>query len=95
VIARFQGVTEAEQRDFRGQLSDYVRLYAFLAQVLSLPRKEQVSVLDRVLTPHLELEVSLKRWHSRTRSHDAREIARTVNRVASEVRRGRVSARRP
>ena len=59
------------------------------AQIQSLPRKEQVSVLERVLTPHLEFEVSLKRWHTRTRRRDAREISRTVNRVASEVRRGR------
>jgi hypothetical protein len=64
------------------------------AQIQSLPREEQVRVLDRVLTPPLELEVSLKRWHARTRAHDSREIARTVNRVASEVRRGRLSARR-
>jgi hypothetical protein len=54
-----------------------------------------VSVLERVLTPHLELEVALKRWHGRTRRHDAREITGTVNRVAKEVRRGRVSSRRP
>ena len=65
------------------------------AQIQSLPRKEQVSVLERVLTPHLELEVALKRWHGRTRRHDAREITRTVNRVANEVRRGRGSSRRP
>ena len=64
-------------------------------QIQKLPRAEQVSVLDRVLTPHLELEVALKRWHGRTRRHDAREMSRTVNGVASEVRRGRVSPRRP
>lgn len=52
------------------------------AQIQSLPRKEQVRVLERVLTPHLELEVALKRWHGRTRRHDAREITGTVNRVA-------------
>ena len=65
------------------------------AQIQNLPRAEQVSVLDRVLTPPLELEVALKRWHARTRRHDARAMSRAVNRVASEVRRGRVSARRP
>jgi hypothetical protein len=65
------------------------------AQIQNLSRAEQVSVLDRVLTPHLELEVALKRWHGRTRRHNAREMSRTVNRVASEVRRGRVSPRRP
>jgi hypothetical protein len=65
------------------------------AKIQNLPRKEQVSVLERVLTPHLELEVALKRWHERTRRHDPREIGRIVNRVAGEVRRGRRSARRP
>jgi len=65
------------------------------AQIQNLPRAEQVSVLDRVLTPHLELEVALKRWHVRTRRYGAREMSSTVNRVASEVRRGRVSPRRP
>jgi hypothetical protein len=45
------------------------------AQIQNLPRAEQVSVLDRILTPHLELEVALKRWHARTRRHDAREMS--------------------
>jgi type I restriction enzyme R subunit len=35
VVERFKALTEEEQRDFRGQLTDYVRLYAFLAQVLT------------------------------------------------------------
>jgi len=35
VVERFQGLSEEEQQDFRGQLTDYVRLYAFLAQVLT------------------------------------------------------------
>ncbi|MGO8867308.1 MAG: RNA-binding domain-containing protein [Alphaproteobacteria bacterium] len=34
VVARFQALSEEERQDFRGQLTDYVRLYAFLAQVL-------------------------------------------------------------
>ena len=32
---RFDGLSEDEHVDFRGQLTDYVRLYAFLAQVLT------------------------------------------------------------
>jgi len=32
---RYQAMTHEEQADFRGQLTDYVRLYAFLAQVLT------------------------------------------------------------
>jgi type I restriction enzyme R subunit len=35
VVERFKALPEEEQRDFRGQLTDYVRLYAFLAQVLT------------------------------------------------------------
>jgi type I restriction enzyme R subunit len=35
VTTRFADLTREEQHDFRGQLSDYVRLYAFLAQVLT------------------------------------------------------------
>ncbi|HSF29463.1 MAG TPA: RNA-binding domain-containing protein [Candidatus Tectomicrobia bacterium] len=34
-VERYQDLTQDEQHDFRGQLTDYVRLYAFLAQVLS------------------------------------------------------------
>jgi type I restriction enzyme R subunit len=34
VVERFGELPEKEQHDFRGQLTDYVRLYAFLAQVL-------------------------------------------------------------
>jgi hypothetical protein len=35
VVDRFRELSEEEQHDFRGQLTDYVRLYAFLAQVLT------------------------------------------------------------
>jgi type I restriction enzyme, R subunit len=35
VVERFQALSGDEQHDFRGQLTDYVRLYAFLAQVLT------------------------------------------------------------
>ncbi|MFQ5828043.1 MAG: RNA-binding domain-containing protein [Candidatus Methylomirabilia bacterium] len=35
VRQRFEELSPEEQRDFRGQLTDYVRLYAFLAQVLT------------------------------------------------------------
>ena len=34
-IDRFSTLPEEEQQDFRGQLTDYVRLYSFLAQVLT------------------------------------------------------------
>ncbi len=35
VVERFGELSDEEQHDFRGQLTDYVRLYAFLAQVLT------------------------------------------------------------
>src|SRR2546426_5483834 len=34
-VEHFQALSPEEQHDFRGQLTDYVRLYAFLAQVLT------------------------------------------------------------
>ena len=35
VVERARALPEVEQRDFRGHLTDYVRLYAFLAQILT------------------------------------------------------------
>jgi type I restriction enzyme R subunit len=35
LVERFEALSEEERNDFRGQLTDYVRLYAFLAQVLT------------------------------------------------------------
>ena len=35
VVQRFTELPEDERQGFRGQLTDYVRLYAFLAQVLT------------------------------------------------------------
>lgn len=35
LVDRFRGLSQEERADFRGLLNDYVRLYAFLAQVLT------------------------------------------------------------
>src|SRR5207302_9027921 len=35
IFERFLALSEGEQHDFRSQLIDYIRLYAFLAQILS------------------------------------------------------------
>ena len=35
LVARFNELQENEQQDFRGQVTDYVRMYSFLAQVLT------------------------------------------------------------
>jgi len=39
-VERFRALNEDEQRDFRSGLTDYVRLYAFLAQVLTFSDAE-------------------------------------------------------
>jgi type I restriction enzyme R subunit len=51
VVARFQELSDDEKHDFRGQLTDYVRLYAFLAQVLTFADAdlEKLYVLARNL----------------------------------------------
>ncbi len=35
MVERFQALSKEEQHDFRGQITDYVRLYAFLSQILT------------------------------------------------------------
>lgn len=51
LVDRFNALPEQEQVDFRGQLTDYVRLYAFLAQVLTFadPDLEKLYVFARNL----------------------------------------------
>ena len=39
-LERGRGMSPEEQQDFRGQVTDYVRLYAFLAQVLTFTDKD-------------------------------------------------------
>ncbi len=40
VTTQFAGMPEEEKHDFRGQLTDYVRLYAFLGQILTFADTE-------------------------------------------------------
>ena len=51
LVERFGQMSEEERADFRGQLTDYVRLYAFLAQVLTFadPDLEKLYVFARHL----------------------------------------------
>ena len=51
VTGRFLELADAERHAFRGQLTDYVRLYAFLSQVLTFadPELEKLYVLARHL----------------------------------------------
>jgi len=66
LVDRFEALTADERHDFRGQLTDYVRLYAFLAQVLPFRDAdlEKLYVFARLLRrllpadqPELPLEV--------------------------------------
>ena len=54
-LARYQELPEEERVDFRGQLTDYVRLYAFLAQILTFADAdlEKLYVFARLLRRYL------------------------------------------
>ncbi len=58
VLARVKALPADEQRDFRGQLTDYVRLYAFLSQVLPFadPDLEKLYVFARRLRALIVIE---------------------------------------
>ncbi len=58
VIERFEALTPEEQHDFRGLLTDYVRLYAFLAQVLTFADAdlEKLYVFARYLRRLVEVD---------------------------------------
>ena len=55
IVERFQELSEEEQHDFRGQLTDYIRLYAFLSQVLTFADTdlEKLYVFARYLRRYL------------------------------------------
>ncbi len=55
VVDRFEELSEMEQGEFRGAVSDFVRLYAFLAQVLTFvdPDLEKLYVYARLLRRRL------------------------------------------
>ncbi|HEU5439301.1 MAG TPA: type I restriction endonuclease [Ktedonobacterales bacterium] len=57
VVGRYQDATPEEQTDFRGQLNDYVRLYAFLSQVLTFVDAdlEKLYVFARLLLRKLPI----------------------------------------
>jgi len=50
-VDRFKAASREEQVDFRGQLTDYIRLYAFLSQVITFvdPDLEKLYVFGRLL----------------------------------------------
>ncbi len=54
-VDRFQDLTEDEQTDFRGKLTDYVRLYAFLSHIVTFTDAdlEKLYVFTRLLRRYL------------------------------------------
>ena len=59
VVTRFTGLQESERQDFRGQVTDYVRLYSFLAQVLTFLDADLEKLY--VFTRHLRRLLSVER----------------------------------
>jgi len=55
VVDRYKEATEGDKADFRGQLTDYVRLYAFLSQILTFIDSdlEKLYVFGRLLLRRL------------------------------------------
>jgi len=52
IVDRFKDLTEEERPDFRGKMTDYMRLYAFLSQVIPFadPDLEKLYVFSRCLS---------------------------------------------
>ena len=57
-VQRFSGLQEDERQDFRSQVTDYVRLYSFLAQVITFldADLEKLYVFARRLRPLLRVD---------------------------------------
>ena len=71
VVARFSDLQNDERQDFRGQITDYVRLYAFLAQVLTF--------LDADLEKLYVFARHLRRLLSVEREELPREIQQNID----------------
>ena len=70
-VARFSDLQEDERQDFRGQVTDYVRLYSFLAQVLTF--------LDADLEKLYVFARHLRRLLSVEREELPREIQQNID----------------
>jgi type I restriction enzyme R subunit len=57
-VERFKGMTKEEKAEFKGKLMDYVRLYAFLSQILTFTDSdlEKLYVFARLLRRYLPPE---------------------------------------
>lgn len=56
-------------------------------ELQALPRKEQVEVLRKVLTPGMQLRVAVTQMRDRTRGIPTRVLNRELDRALNEVRR--------
>ena len=86
---RFGEIAPQEQADFRGQLTDYVRLYAFLSQVLTFadPDLEKLYVFTR----------HLRRLLPADREELPREVQRNIDMESyriQETSRGKIALER-
>ena len=89
VVERFGELSAEEQPDFRGQITDYVRLYAFLAQVLTFTDAdlEKLYVFARHLRPLLPV----------AREELPREVQQNIDMESyriQETRSGRIELER-
>jgi type I restriction enzyme R subunit len=89
VVAHFEDLPEEERHDFRGQLTDYVRLYAFLAQVLTFA--------DSDLEKLYQFARHLRRVLPGDRSGLPREVQRNIDMESYRIQQtgtGRIALER-
>ena len=88
-IDRFSQLAQDEQREFRGQLTDYVRLYSFLAQVLTF--------LDADLEKLYEFARHLRRLLTVDQEELPREIQQNIDMESYRIQQisdGRIALER-
>ena len=89
LVERFQALSEEEKEDFRGQLTDYVRLYAFLSQVLTFSDADLEKLY--VFTRHL------RRLLPADRAELPREVQQNIDMESYRIQQtgsGRISIER-
>jgi type I restriction enzyme, R subunit len=90
-LERYQELPEEERVDFRGQLTDYVRLYAFLAQILTFVDAdlEKLYVFARLLRRYLPPErAELPREIQQNVDMDSYRVQPTAAPFSSNVAKG-------
>ena len=89
VVARFSVLQEGERQDFRGQVTDYVRLYSFLAQVLTFLDADLEKLY--VFARHLRRLLTVER-EELPRENSAEHRHGVVPYPADGQRKGRIGA---